>query len=85
MTCVPLQRDKPRVRESVKLAEFLLLTTICAKLAFLKPTYAHPVPLPAIFPHKPTTTTDCYIDMIFFTEQFKVQSDESKNIFCTPF
>lgn len=45
MTCVPLQRDKPRVGESVKLAEFLLLTTICAKLSFFKANLCTPTAL----------------------------------------
>lgn len=27
------------------------------------------------------TKTDCYINIIFFTEQLKVHNDESKNIF----
>lgn len=44
MTSVPLQRDNPQVGEGVNLAEFPLLTTICAKLAFLKPTWEHPRP-----------------------------------------
>lgn len=40
---------------------------ICAKLAFFKANLGTlPSLFGAIFPHKPTTTTDCYINMMFF-------------------
>lgn len=57
---------------------------LCEVSIFLIQPGHTPVPLPAIFPHKPTTTTDCYIDMMFFNEQFKVHSDGAKNIFLYP-